>query len=148
MISLTQWIQSRVGLPHLTVHRKATYIVQHGNCPTCRHDFLDIRPLSESDDESSDGGEYIPYEHDEDDLDNSDEDGFLGTDGYSDPPAYDMDDMTDGDEWWEEGETDADVLIEEDDVLEWILTQGEFSMEDNGGVMGMSSGRGPYSRQA
>lgn len=46
--SLVQWIQSR-----------------HGTCPTCRFPFLDVRPPSDSDDESSDGGEYVPdYEHD------------------------------------------------------------------------------------
>ncbi|KAF9263454.1 hypothetical protein L218DRAFT_959004 [Marasmius fiardii PR-910] len=39
----------------------------HGNCPTCRHTFLNIRPPSDSDDESSDGGEYIPPGSDDDD---------------------------------------------------------------------------------
>ena len=127
---------------------KPTCIIQHGNCPTCRHNFLDIRPLSESDDESSDGGEYIPYELDEDDSDNSDDDHFLGTDWFSDPPAYDIDDMTDDHGWWEEAGTDPDGFMEGGDVPEWILAQEEFSEEDDGGVMGTSPGRGPYSRQA
>jgi hypothetical protein len=38
--------------------------MQHGTCPSCRHMYLDIRPPTDSDDES-DGGEYIP---DEDDI--------------------------------------------------------------------------------
>jgi len=83
-----------------------------------------------------------------DNSDDDDDDGFLGTDGFSDAPGYDMDDITDLHEWWEEGGTDADEFMGEEDVSEWILAQEEFSMEDNGGVMGMSSGRGPYSRQA
>ncbi|KAI0701168.1 hypothetical protein BC835DRAFT_266150 [Cytidiella melzeri] len=33
----------------------------HGTCPACRHTFLDIRPMFDSDDESSDG-DYIPGE--------------------------------------------------------------------------------------
>ncbi|KAJ3546169.1 hypothetical protein NMY22_g2167 [Coprinellus aureogranulatus] len=37
----------------------------HGNCPTCRHPFLEIPP--ESDDESEDG-DYIPDEEDEQDY--------------------------------------------------------------------------------
>ncbi|KAI0036734.1 hypothetical protein K488DRAFT_35066, partial [Vararia minispora EC-137] len=37
---------------------------RHGTCPACRYPFLpELRPL-DSDDESSDGGEYIPGEHD------------------------------------------------------------------------------------
>jgi hypothetical protein len=48
----------------------------HGTCPTCRHPFLDIRPPSESEDESSDGGEYVPdYDFD--------------TDGFTDAEDYD-----------------------------------------------------------
>jgi hypothetical protein len=39
--------------------------LQHGICPACRHPFLDIKPPSESDDESSDGGEWLPEEHEE-----------------------------------------------------------------------------------
>ncbi|KAJ7068250.1 hypothetical protein C8F01DRAFT_1364632 [Mycena amicta] len=39
----------------------------HGNCPTCRDVFLDIRPPA-SDDES-DGGEYIPNDEDEEEED-------------------------------------------------------------------------------
>ena len=47
--------------------------LQHGSCPTCRNTFLYIR--SESDDESSDGGEYIPnpdeFEEEDEDPDAS-----------------------------------------------------------------------------
>jgi hypothetical protein len=40
--------------------------LQHGSCPTCRHPFLELP--TESDDESSDGGEYVPDEEDEQDY--------------------------------------------------------------------------------
>ncbi|KAL0070808.1 hypothetical protein AAF712_002029 [Marasmius tenuissimus] len=65
----------------------------HGNCPTCRHIFLDIRPPSDSDDESSDGGEYVPnpdedddesiynYDIDTDPLTDADDQGSVDTDG-------------------------------------------------------------------
>ncbi|KAK1224396.1 hypothetical protein PQX77_012692 [Marasmius sp. AFHP31] len=65
----------------------------HGNCPTCRHIFLDIRPPSDSDDESSDGGEYMPnpdedddesiynYDIDTDPLTDADDQGSVDTDG-------------------------------------------------------------------
>ena len=52
--------------------------LQHGTCPACRHSFLDVKPVSESDDESSDGGEYNPEDRD-DDVDDDfmdDYDGF------------------------------------------------------------------------
>jgi hypothetical protein len=49
---------------------------------------LDIRPPSDSDDESSDGGEYLPDDDDE-------EDAFPDTDGFAsesgDPMAEDID---------------------------------------------------------
>jgi hypothetical protein len=38
----------------------------HGTCPSCRHLFLDIQV---PDDESSDGGEYVPGDHEVDDDD-------------------------------------------------------------------------------
>ncbi|KAG5715825.1 hypothetical protein E4T56_gene17066 [Termitomyces sp. T112] len=109
---LTQWIQSL-----------------HGNCPTCRHIFLDIRPPSDSDNESSDGGEYIPDE----DFDDED-DGFMDTDGFSDAIGYTTDDMEyDGHEWDENDNRDTDMEDIEitggvDDESEWGLTDGESSL--------------------
>ncbi|TFK28784.1 hypothetical protein FA15DRAFT_691563 [Coprinopsis marcescibilis] len=50
----------------------------HGSCPTCRHPFLELHLPSETDDESSDGGEYIPNE----DFEEEDET-FDFTDGFS-----------------------------------------------------------------
>ncbi|KAF5387818.1 hypothetical protein D9615_000370 [Tricholomella constricta] len=104
---------------------------QHGNCPTCRHTFLDIRPPSESDEESSDGGEYIPDERDEEFED--EDDGFIDTDGFSDAVDYLAEDMeTDAATEWEDGETDVDVdmvdtVDEMDDESVWGLTDGETS---------------------
>ncbi|KAK2466176.1 hypothetical protein APHAL10511_001818 [Amanita phalloides] len=57
---------------------------QHGSCPACRHTFLSIRPPSESDDESSDGGEYMPPSDDFEDED----DGFLDMDGFTDAEEF------------------------------------------------------------
>ncbi|KAJ7781285.1 hypothetical protein B0H16DRAFT_1710509 [Mycena metata] len=63
----------------------------HGSCPTCRDEFLDIHPPG-SDDESSDGGEYIPEDdEDEDDVFNT-SDGFTDTD-------FDMDVDLEEDTW-------------------------------------------------
>ena len=55
--------------------------VQHGTCPTCRHEFLpELRPV-DSDAESSDE-EYVPTEYDADtDFDTDYEDGFMDSDG-------------------------------------------------------------------
>jgi hypothetical protein len=51
--------------------------LQHGSCPTCRHPFLDIKPYTESDAESSDD-EYFP------DEDEDEEDDFFGMDEFDD----------------------------------------------------------------
>ncbi|KAF9058156.1 hypothetical protein BJ165DRAFT_113025 [Panaeolus papilionaceus] len=59
---LVEWIQS-----------------YHGTCPKCRHVFLEVKPLSDSDDESSDGGEYVP----QDDDDEEEEESVLNTDGIT-----------------------------------------------------------------
>ncbi|KAG6919396.1 hypothetical protein DXG01_006279 [Tephrocybe rancida] len=87
----------------------------------------DIRPPSESDDESSDGGEYIP----EDDYEDED-DGFMDTDGFSDGFGYTTDDMADGRDWDEGDNRDLDMegidIDEADDESEWGLTDGESSM--------------------
>ncbi|EIN10913.1 hypothetical protein PUNSTDRAFT_142805 [Punctularia strigosozonata HHB-11173 SS5] len=66
----------------------------HGTCPSCRHPFLEIHV---PDDESSDGGEYIPGEPDaeDDDMeldvteaeDETDEDGF-DVDLIDEPEIY------------------------------------------------------------
>lgn len=99
---LTQWVRSC-----------------HGSCPTCRHVFLDIRPPSESDDESSDGGEYIPNDHD-DDFDDIDEDAFIATDEFSDAADFEVEEMEvdQGSEWDNE---------DPDDGFEWTATDGDFS---------------------
>lgn len=59
--------------------------MQHGTCPACRHPFLPELLTTESDDESSDGGEYLPTEYEaESDMDTDledDRDGFFGSDG-------------------------------------------------------------------
>ncbi|VDC06179.1 unnamed protein product [Peniophora sp. CBMAI 1063] len=58
---------------------------KHGTCPACRHPFLPELLATESDDESSDGGEYVPTEYEADtDMDTDyedDRDGFFGSDG-------------------------------------------------------------------
>ncbi|KII94821.1 hypothetical protein PLICRDRAFT_193049 [Plicaturopsis crispa FD-325 SS-3] len=94
----------------------------HGSCPTCRHEFLDIRPPSESDGESSDGGEYMPGDDDEDDEEDEEEDdGFLDTDGFDvDEMDMEFDDEMDGGGAWgadgieEWGSTDGDTPSEAD----------------------------------
>ncbi|EJD01247.1 uncharacterized protein FOMMEDRAFT_29978 [Fomitiporia mediterranea MF3/22] len=40
----------------------------HGSCPTCRQIFFPFTPIDETDYESSDGGEYVPDEDEEDDM--------------------------------------------------------------------------------
>jgi hypothetical protein len=72
---------------------------QHGSCPTCRNTFLYIRP-SESDDESSDGGEYIPNP---DEFEEEDEDPFVDTDASADEFQTEYMEL-DVDEIWEEEE--------------------------------------------
>ncbi|KAJ4466498.1 hypothetical protein J3R30DRAFT_3586891 [Lentinula aciculospora] len=65
---LTEWIRS-----------------MHGSCPSCRRVFLNIRPPSDSDGESSDGGEYLPNEEDEE------EDSYmLDTDYFDDADEFDF----------------------------------------------------------
>lgn len=129
-----------VGCGHIFCRRDLTEWIrsQHGSCPTCRHTFLNIRPPSESDDESSDGGEYIPNP---DDFEDEDEDAFLDVDGFTDADAeeFPVEGMDlDFGELWEEGQSDAGALgdaemedeedFEEDEAdmsLEWGLTDGE-----------------------
>ncbi|KAG6861002.1 hypothetical protein C0995_005022 [Termitomyces sp. Mi166 len=108
---LTQWIQRL-----------------HGSCPTCRHVFINIRPPSDSDNESSDGGEYVPDE----DFDDED-DGFMDADDFSDVIDYTTDDMGyDGHEWDENDNRDTDMedieIAGVDGESEWGLTDGESSL--------------------
>ncbi|KIL70102.1 hypothetical protein M378DRAFT_156158 [Amanita muscaria Koide BX008] len=106
----------------------------HGSCPTCRHKFLSVRPPSDSDDESSDGGEYVPPSDDFEDED----DGFLDTDGFTDADAEDFvgDDVEpSGDNWDDDvalmdelcdeigADFDEDIEIDRDD--EYGLTEGD-----------------------
>ena len=124
-----------------TLHISHNYIHfnKHGSCPTCRHIFLNIPSPSESDDESSDGGEYIPNA---DDFEDDDEDAFLDMDGFSDTDAdeFPVEPMDLDSEVW--GDEDSTVLDlgdedpgdlgdaemddrEQDDSSEWGLTDGE-----------------------
>ena len=89
--------------------------LQHGSCPTCRHIFLDIRPPSESDGESSDGD--YNYEDEEDD-DDDEEDDFLDDDAEEelevDEMDLDEDEDMDGEEEWDDRDTtfsEADMSI-------------------------------------
>ncbi|TFK43579.1 hypothetical protein BDQ12DRAFT_675206 [Crucibulum laeve] len=123
---------------------------QHGSCPTCRHVFLNIRPPSDSDDESSDGGEYIPPE----DLEEDEEDFIIEIDGFSeaDGADFDVDEMEiDMDDVWGEHDFDAgedgDAEMDdedEDDELEWGLTDGESeSMSSVGDTSAEREGTSP-----
>jgi hypothetical protein len=69
--SLVEWISGYVCLElMLFVTVRLRLNKQHGTCPACRHLFLDITPPTESDDESSDGGEWLPSSNeDESDID-------------------------------------------------------------------------------
>ncbi|KAF9462598.1 hypothetical protein BDZ94DRAFT_1260799 [Collybia nuda] len=110
---LIQWIESR-----------------HGSCPTCRHSFLDIRPPSESDDESSDGGEYIPNEQ-EDEFDD-DDDVFIDTDGFSDAADYPMELEYNA---WEDGGHGSGTDVEDEDMENgtgWELTDEDSCLSDYG----------------
>ncbi|PPR06594.1 hypothetical protein CVT24_001775 [Panaeolus cyanescens] len=88
---LVEWIQS-----------------YHGTCPKCRHLFLEIKPITDSDDESSDGGEYIP----QDDDDEEEEESVLNTDG-----------LTEADE--DEGHPIMEVDVEFERALEELSNAGE-----------------------
>ncbi|KAF8812396.1 hypothetical protein BYT27DRAFT_7251932 [Phlegmacium glaucopus] len=116
---LTNWIRSH-----------------HGSCPTCRHIFLNIRSPSESDDESSDGGEYLPNA--DDDFEDEDEDA-LDLDAFSDAEMSVEHMDLDFEAWGDEENTVLDLGdedpgdlgdaemddIEQDDSSEWGLTDGE-----------------------
>lgn len=85
---------------------------QHGTCPACRAQFANIRPLSYSEDGSSDG-DYVPDDED-DDMDDED-DGFMDTDGFDAEADYDFDLHSDDD-------------MDFDDVLQGIGLPAGFDM--------------------
>ncbi|KAF8192557.1 hypothetical protein BJ912DRAFT_1057906 [Pholiota molesta] len=98
---LTEWIRS-----------------QHGSCPTCRHTFLNIRPLSAvSDDESSDGGEYVPNPED---FEDEDEEHSLTSTGM---------DVDFGDIWGEHGD-DLALGVELECDVEGDSIMGDSEMGD------------------
>ncbi|KAF8913855.1 hypothetical protein CPB84DRAFT_1757734 [Gymnopilus junonius] len=154
---------TRLGCGHVFCRRDLTEWVRslHGNCPTCRYTFLNIRAQSDSDDESSDGGEYIPNPEE---LDDDDEDAFLDSiDSFTeadtdaeDFPVHGMDLDVDG--MWAAEETsstanrdaemrDEDISeaeVEEDGSSEWGLTDGESeSMSSSNGDFSMTAEQDP-----
>ncbi|KAJ3557515.1 hypothetical protein NM688_g1436 [Phlebia brevispora] len=90
---LIEWIQGR-----------------HGTCPACRHAFLDVKPISDSDNESSDG-DFIPDDEDEEEDDfeyaEREDDWFDSADEWDD--EVDMDVDRDGFDRDEEDEVNADL---------------------------------------
>ncbi|KAF9247253.1 hypothetical protein BU15DRAFT_58118 [Melanogaster broomeanus] len=93
----------------------------HGSCPTCRHPFLDIQPLAESDAESSDE-DYLP------DEDDDEEDDFLGEDDFED--EFEVEEMeVDLNDIWGDLEYDADgdwgVAQQYEDKFDGLLEEGE-----------------------
>jgi hypothetical protein len=108
-------------------------IQQHGTCPTCRHTFLsNVHPQSESEDES-DGGEYVPYEHEDEFEDENDGDySFEDEEWFGDREAFSEDENeSEGEENFEEEDDDAMGL--------GPLTIREF-MELNGDLAGHAAG--------
>lgn len=105
--------------------------MQHGNCPTCRNTFLYVRPPSESDDESSDGGEYIPNQ---DDFEDENEDP-LDTDGFTDASAdgFPIEEMElDVDEIWEDEENLLAIQDELDAIWEEEENRTAVEVENEG----------------
>lgn len=88
---------------------------------------MDVTPPSESDDESSDGGEYVPHSDDFEDED----DGFLDTDGFTDADGEDYAEYTVYDDvpLYEAG-MGEDLDMENDGYGEWGLTGDSGSMSD------------------
>jgi len=82
----------------------------HGSCPACRDTFFHFSQLSESDYESSDGGEYIPDEDEEPDDVELTDDGDLALSSDRDYWERDTDyaDMEDGED---EGLRSVDEFI-------------------------------------
>jgi hypothetical protein len=125
--------------------------MKHGTCPACRHPFFpDLNPV-DSDEEESDGGEYIPTEYDADtdyDTDFEDGDGMFGSDGVefdaagAETAVLHHEDAADnvrfGSFWTYEG-VDEDMDEEEQD---WGLTDGDSMNVSEGEI---STGESSYS---
>ncbi|KAJ6614289.1 hypothetical protein B0H10DRAFT_164164 [Mycena sp. CBHHK59/15] len=118
---LLEWIRNLVGLPVNEARHILNLSFQHGSCPTCRYEFLDIRPPG-SDDESSDGGEYIPNE-DDDEEDDIFIDGFTDADFDTEDMDVDLDDLLDRSDDDEmpigaesEPSSEGDIGVDQDDV--------------------------------
>ncbi|THV08608.1 hypothetical protein K435DRAFT_833028 [Dendrothele bispora CBS 962.96] len=97
----------------------------HGSCPFCRQPFLDIRPPSDSDGESSDGGEYVPMDDDEEE-----EDSFtLDTDGFTEGSDFDVEVVEDIDigmyQDWREPDDDMG-----DASSDWLTDGDSFSTSE------------------
>ncbi|KAF8195949.1 hypothetical protein K438DRAFT_1826782 [Mycena galopus ATCC 62051] len=102
----------------------------HGNCPTCRSEFLDIHPPG-SDDESSDGGEYIPPN--DDDLD--EEDAFIDTsDGFTDAD-FDMELDLEDDMWERSDGEEMHVTAESEPSSEGDSMEGQDALEVDVSIM-------------
>ncbi|KAF9075883.1 hypothetical protein BDP27DRAFT_1314667 [Rhodocollybia butyracea] len=100
----------------------------HGSCPSCRRVFLDVRPPSDSDGESSDGGEYIPNDDDDDEEDLY----MVDTDGFTDPGELDVEMVVDLDVYqtWEPSEVGDELF--DDGASEWGLTDGDSLSNSDG----------------
>ena len=103
--------------------------MQHGSCPTCRHPFLELP--AESDDESSDGGEYVPDEEDEQDYfdftDYSEADVFA-------PSESELMEINEIAQARDEDEAEAEALLRESAASE-IATEEEGSREESPPVL-------------
>lgn len=93
--------------------------------------FLDIKPPSDSDDESSDGGEYLP------DEDEDDEDLFLlETDGFTDEGELDVDEMDLGmeleeeEDMWADGDDEMEEWGSNGDLESESLSEGDISLDE------------------
>ncbi|PSR75031.1 hypothetical protein PHLCEN_2v9361 [Hermanssonia centrifuga] len=118
--SLIEWIRGR-----------------HGTCPACRHTFLDVKPPSDSDNESSDG-DYIPG----DDEDEDEDDGFLDTDGFTDTDEFDFEVGMDIDG---DGFHDYEVELDEDIEVDADLDAWGVAEDGNMDNLGLSDGYGSES---
>ncbi|KAI0787161.1 hypothetical protein BC629DRAFT_1440340 [Irpex lacteus] len=83
----------------------------HGTCPACRHTFADIRPITESDGESSDG-DYVPEDDEDDGFTDEDMDDW-GMDTDPMEPFTDAEDEEEVDvelDAWEDSEEGMENL--------------------------------------
>ncbi|KAF7798925.1 hypothetical protein EIP86_010153 [Pleurotus ostreatoroseus] len=104
----------------------------HGTCPTCRHAFLDIKPLTDSDFESSDE-DYVPGDDEEEE-----DDVFMDTED-----DWDFDDVEydahDGFDTADEQEVDADLWEDHNDGLDNLgLSDGYGSESYSEGELAVS----------